>query len=207
VMKPEYKGKVVMVGGMLGNIQVWARVVTGTDTPTLITPAQLKETIDFMIKIKKEQARTVAASYGELVDLMARGEAVISTLGWEPVVKWAAKKGAKVAYVYPKEGTGGFLDCYVMPRNAPNRDVNLKLIDNALSLAGQKLIAEKMGQAIVNVAAIAALDAEERALYPYDNMAAMTKVAQFYPMPPLEPDGVHATFRDMLKEWDRFKRE
>jgi hypothetical protein len=85
--------------------------------------------------------------------------------------------------------------------------VNLKLIDNALSLAGQKLIAEKMGQAIVNVAAIAALDAEERALYPYDNMAAMTKVAQFYPMPPLEPDGVHATFRDMLKEWDRFKRE
>jgi spermidine/putrescine-binding protein len=207
VMKPQYKGKVVMVGGMIGNIQVWARVVTGTDTPTLITPAQLKETIDFMIKIKKEQARTVAASYGEMVDIMARGEAVISTLGWEPVVKWAAKKGAKVAYVYPKEGTCGFLDCYVLPKNAPNRDLDLKLIDNALSLAGQQLIVDKLGQAIVNTAAIAALSAEDRALYPYDNIAAMAKIARFYPMPPLEPDGVHVTFRDMLKEWDRFKRE
>jgi len=207
VMKPQYKGKVVMVGGMMGNIQVWARVVTGTDTPTLITHAQLKETVDFMIKIKKEQARTVAASYGELVDLMARGEAVISTLGWEPVVKWAAKKGARVAYVYPKEGTCGFLDCYVLPKNAPNRDLDLKLIDNALSVAGQQLIVEKLGQAIVNTAAIAALNAEDRALYPYDNITSMSKIAQFYPMPPLEPDGVHATFRDMLKEWDRFKRE
>jgi len=63
--------KTVYVGG---NIQIWARVVTGAETSTLLTPAQLKETIDFLIKVKKEHARTVAANFGEMVDIMARGQ-------------------------------------------------------------------------------------------------------------------------------------
>jgi len=206
VMKPEYKGKVVMVGGMVGVLQIWARVATGTDTPTMITPAELKETIDLLIKIKKEHARTVATSWGEMADVMARGEAVIATCGWEPVVLWVAKKGAKLAAVYPKEGTTGFIDTYVLPKGAPNPDLAVKLIDNALSVAGQKLIADKMGQGIINLDAIAELTPEQRLVYPYDNMETMTKTARFYPMPPLEPDGKHATYGDMVKEWDRFKR-
>jgi putative spermidine/putrescine transport system substrate-binding protein/spermidine/putrescine transport system substrate-binding protein len=159
-----------------------------------------------MIKIKKEHARTYTASYGEMADVLARGEAVISTMGWEPIVKWVAKKGAKVAMVYPKEGTTGFIDTYILPKNSPNREMNLKLINNVLSVGAQKILVEKLGQAIVNLDAIAELTPEERSIYPYDKMDTISKIARFYPMPPLEPDGTNVTYSDMVKEWERFKK-
>ena len=157
VIKPEHKGKVVMGGSLLGNISIWAKVVTGAPVATHLTAAQLKETIDFLIKVKKEHARTVAASFGEMTDILARGDAVISTIGWEPVVQWVKKKGATLAMVYPKEGTTGFIDTYVVPRKAPNYELNLRLINHALSAEAQAEFAREMGQGIVNVDAIAAL--------------------------------------------------
>jgi spermidine/putrescine-binding protein len=206
VMRPEYKRKVVMTGSHVGNTQVWGKVVTGAEVPSWMTPAQLKETIDFLIKLKKEQALTYTDSYGEMADIFARGEAVISTMGWEPVAGWAKKKGVEVAYVYPKEGTTGFVDTYVVPKNAPNPDAAHQLINNALSEAAQTFVAVEFGQGIVSQAAIAKLSDEARKAYPYDDMASLAQRAKFYPFPPLEDDGVHATYDMIIKEWERFLR-
>ena len=53
--------------------------------------------------------------------------------------------------------------------------------------------------------AIEALDDASRALYPYDDPVGMNDTMTFYTFPPLESDGVHATFDDWIKEWERFK--
>ena len=37
----------------------------------------------------------------DILELVARGDAVISTLGWEPMAQWAAAKGATLALSYP----------------------------------------------------------------------------------------------------------
>ena len=206
VLKREYKGKVVMVGSHMGNIMVWGKVVTGAEIPSWMTPAQLTETIDFLIMIKKEHARAYATSFGEMADILARGDAVISTLGWEPVAKWAAEKGAKVAMTYPVEGTTGFLDTYIVPKDAPNYDQALAAIDNALSVQAQLGIASELGQGIVNQDAVDQLAEAERAAYPYDDLVNLADRAKFYPFPPIEDDGVHATYQMILDEWERFKR-
>ena len=114
VLKPEYKGKVSMLDN-LNNIQLAARVVTDAKVPTRLTHQQLKDAVDFLIKVKG-QTRVLATSYGDMADALARGEAVITFNGWEVVVKKAADKGKKVAYTYPKEGTFGWMDGLLLHR-------------------------------------------------------------------------------------------
>ena len=206
VMRPEYTGKVVMTGSHVGNTQVWGKVVTGAEVPSWMTPAQLKETIDFLIKLKREQALTYTDSYGEMADILARGEAVISTMGWEPVANWAKDKGAVVEYVYPKEGTTGFVDTYVVPKDAPHPAEAHKLINNGLSVAAQVFVGNEFGQGIVNVEAIGQLNEGARGAYPYDDMENLAQRAKFYPFPPTEDDGVHATYDMIIQEWERFLR-
>jgi spermidine/putrescine-binding protein len=195
-----------MTGSHVGNTQVWGKVVTGAEIPSWMTPDQLKQTIDFLIKVKKEQALTYTDSYGEMADIFARGEAVISTMGWEPVAGWAKKKGVEVAYVYPKEGTTGFVDTYVIPKNAPNPEPAHALIDNALSAPAQVFVGNEFGQGIVNTEAVSKLNDDAKKAYPYDDMASLQERAKFYPFPPLEDDGTHATYDMIIKEWERFLR-
>ena len=60
-------------------------------------------------------------------------------------------------------------------------------------------------QAIVNSDAVAALPADIRALYPYDDIANYGKKASFFGFPPVEPEGDLTTFSDWLKAYERFK--
>ncbi len=99
-MKPEFTGKVGMMDDPLGNMMIGALVATGTQTPTKINAAQLEQTIDFLIELKK-QSRVVAASWGDLSDAIARGDVAITFNGWETMVKFCADKGKVVKYAYP----------------------------------------------------------------------------------------------------------
>lgn len=205
VMKPEYKGKVLMCGDVIAMMATWAPVVIGQRPGTVVTPAQLKETIDFYIDMKRNQARVFTENWGEIADIFARGEAVISTCGWEPISLWAAEKGADVRYVFPKEGTMAFMDTYVIPKNAPNLDVAYGLVNQVISVEAQLKLAKDLGQAIVNGAAVPLLDEDNRKTYSYDELEKLAdKGVGFVPFPPLEPDGIHATYDDMLEEWERF---
>ena len=96
-----------MVDDMTGLLATWAPIVTGTKTPTRITMDELKKTIDFLINIKKNHARTFSASYGEAVDLFARGEVVTSVIGWDAMVGFAAAKNKVLDFVMPEEGRHG----------------------------------------------------------------------------------------------------
>src|SRR5262245_40804765 len=120
VLKPEYKGKVSMLDN-LNNIQLAARVVTDAKVPTRLSHQQLKDAVDFLIKVKA-QTRVLATSYGDMADALARGEAVITFNGWEVVVKKAADKGKKAAYTYPKEGAFGWMECDCIVRGTQSND-------------------------------------------------------------------------------------
>ena len=84
VMKPEYTGKVVMTDDALGHYLIWNQV-TGADDPTQVTQEQLDKTTDLLIQIKTEQARAFSPNMGDMADILARGEAWLSTIGWEAV--------------------------------------------------------------------------------------------------------------------------
>ena len=205
LFNPEYQGKVGMMDDPLGNIMLAARISTDAESATFLTMEQLTTAIDFLIKVKTETARLVALSWGELADALARGDVVITFSGWEAMKKFAAEKGAVIEYTYPKEGTYAWLDNYCIATDAPHEEAAYQMCNQIISVPSQVLIGNEFIQGIVNQKAIDELDPEARSLYPYDDPAGFEAKATFYSFPPLESDGVHATFDEWMSDYERFK--
>ena len=205
LFRPEYEGKVGLMDDPLGNIMLAARIVTDAESATFLTRAQLREAVDYVIRLKEKQLRLVAVSWGELSDALSRGDVTITFGGWEAMKKFAADAGAHIEYTFPEEGTFAWLDCYCVARDAPNREVDHALCNQIIGVEAQLEIGSEFVQGIVNSVAIERLAPESRALYPYDDPVGFAEKATFYTFPPLEDDGTHATFDDWIKEWERFK--
>jgi spermidine/putrescine-binding protein len=203
-LKDEYKGKVALVDDATGLIATWAPIVTGTKTATRITMDELKKTIDFLIEIKKNHARTFSTSYGEAVDLFARGEVVISAIGWDAMVGFAAAKNKVLDFAIPDEGAMVFMDTVAIPKGAPHRELAYKAINQCISAAGQKQIADALTQGIVSKATVPSVDDKNRAIYQYDNLPKLFEKAKFYPFWPLEAEGDFVTHEQSQEEYQRF---
>jgi len=205
LMKPEYKGKVGMMDDPIGNMMLAAILTSNPAEATLLTPEQLKQAVDYLIELKKEQVRIVAVSWGEMGDALSRGDIVITFSGWETIKKFCADAGKTVEYTYPQEGTFAWLDNYCIAKDAPNREVDHALANQIIGVGAQVHIGDELIQGIVNQKAVEALKPERRALYPYDDIEGFGEKAKFYAFPPFEPDGTHATWSDWQAEYERFK--
>jgi spermidine/putrescine transport system substrate-binding protein len=203
VLKPEYKGKVVMVDDTLGQIMVWGKVL-GYDPPVELTPEQLDDVINYLIEIKKKHARTFASSWGDMADIMARGDAWISTGGWEAIKNFAADKGGQVNYTHPQEGDFAWTDSWCIPKDAPNQDTAYAWIDWILGGVAQAQIDKDLSGGAVTQAAIDKLDPETKAIFPYDNLDPVFAKAPNYAMPPRDP-GDLTTLDDWNKAWERLR--
>ena len=205
IFKPEYKGKVGMMDDPIGNQMLAAILATDAEVPTMLTADQLDQATEFLIKLKKDAVRQLAVSWGELANALARSEVVITFSGGEFLKKFAADAGKQIEFTYPKEGTFAWLDSYCIAKGAPNIEAAHKCANQALDVEGQVAFGEKTFQAIVVREAIDQLQPSTRSLYPYDNLAEFEQKAKFFPMPPLEPDGTHASYSDWQAAYQRFK--
>lgn len=206
ILKPEYQGKVAMVDDPLGNLLIWGTVVTGKPMGTILTKEEMMQVIDKLIEIKTRQARAFFASYGDMADAFARNEVVVSAIGWEAVAVWAQAKGKTIKYTIPKEGTGMFMDCLCIPKDAPNLELSYKMINHVISAAPQKQFAEEQSAGITNLDTVPMLSAELAASYNYADIDGFMQKARLQPVPPTESDGSVATYDDFLTEYQRLSK-
>lgn len=206
IKKPEYKGKVAMVDDPLGNLLVWGTVVTGKPMGTLLTREELAKVIDEMIDIKKNHARAFFATYGDMADAFARNEVAVSAIGWEAVAVWAKGKGKEIKYVIPKEGTGMFMDCLCIPKDAPHQDLSYKMINHVISPEPQKVFATEQSAGITNLKAVPLLPPDLVQSYNYGDIDGFMTKARLQPVPPSEFDGTTATYDDFLTEYARLQK-
>lgn len=204
VLKPEYKGKVVMIDDTLGSIMVWAKVL-GHDPPVELTKEQLDEVIDYLIEIKKKQARAFASSWGDMADIMARGDAWISTGGWEAIKNFAAAKGGQVNYTHPKEGDFAWTDSWCIPKDAPNKATAYAWINWILDPDQQALADKNLSGGAVTKAALAKLDPKTKGIFPYGNLESVFQKAPNYPMPPRDESSGFTTLDDWNKAWEHLR--
>jgi spermidine/putrescine-binding protein len=203
IMKPEYTGKVAMVDDPLGNLLIWGTAVTGKPMGTILTKEEMTKVIDQLIEIKTKQARAWFATYGDMADAFARNEVVVSAIGWEAVAVWAGQKGKTIAYTIPKEGTGMFMDCLCIPKDAPHQDLSYKMINHIVSVAPQVQFATEQSAGITNLKAVPELPEELRTSYNYDDLESFMTKARLQPVPPTEAEGDIATYDDFLEEYQR----
>jgi spermidine/putrescine transport system substrate-binding protein len=205
VMKPEYTGKVVMTDDALGHYLIWNQV-TGAKDPTQVTQEELDKTTDLLIEIKTKQARAFSPNMGDMADIMARGEAWLSTIGWEAIPNFPVAAEADLRYTHPAPGDFTFVDSYCIPKDAPNLDTAYAFIDWMLSPEAQAIAMDDMDSATVNEKAIAILNEETRSIFPYDNLEEIFAVAPVWGFPPLEDqgDGI-VTYNTWLEAWERVR--
>jgi len=206
ILKPEYQGKVAMVDDPLGNLLIWGTVVTGKPMGTILTKEEMVQVIDQLIEIKTKHARAFFPSYGDMADAFARNEVVVSAIGWEAVAVWAQAKGKTIKYTIPKEGTGMFMDCLCIPKDAPNLELSYKMINHVISAAPQKQFAEEQSAGITNLDTVPMLSADLAASYNYADIDGFMQKARLQPVPPTESDGSVATYDDFLNEYQRLSK-
>lgn len=201
MLKEEYKGKIAITNDYPGNFFAWGRVA-GVENPNRMTYKELDTVVDLLITLKKNHLRTIASSYGELINLLATEE-VVMCQGWEPVSVWVGDD-VDIRPAYPKEKSMGFIEGYSIGKGSSNIDAAHAAINNGLSLEGQLAGAEANTMPVVNIDAMPQVSDGNRALYDYDNIENYFTVrATTVPMYPLESDGVHASWDDYQEAWER----
>lgn len=201
MLKPEYKGKCAITSDYVGNLFAWARVA-GVEQPNRMTKAELTKTTNLLIDLKRNHLRTIAPSYGDLVQLLASKEVVISQ-GWEPVSTWVGK-GANIKVAYPEEKSMGFIEGYAIGKGAAHIEEAHRFINNALSEKGQLAGATANSMPVVTDEAMKATDAANKAMYDYDHLDDyLTKKTMIVPMYPLEPKDDLAVWDDYQEAWEK----
>ena len=206
ILKPEHKGKVAMVDDPLGNLLIWGTVVTGKPMGTILTKEEMVQVIDKLIEIKTKHARAFFASYGDMSDAFARNEVTVSAIGWEAVAVWTQAKGKTIKYTIPKEGTGMFMDCLCIPKDAPHMDLSYKMINHIISPEPQKQFATEQSAGITNLDTVPMLPKELAESYNYADIDGFMQKARLQPVPPTESDGSVATYDDFLTEYQRLSK-
>jgi len=206
IMKPEYQGKVAMVDDPLGNLLIWGTVVTGKPMGTILTKDEMVAVIDQLIEIKTKHARAFFPTYGDMSEAFARNEVAVSAIGWEAVAVWTQAKGKTIKYTIPKEGTGMFMDCLCIPKDAPHVELSYKMINHVLSPAPQLQFATEQSAGITNLDTVPMLPADLAASYNYADIEGFMRKARLQPVPPTESDGSVATYDDFLTEYQRLSK-
>jgi len=201
MLKDEYKGKCAITSDYPGNIFAWARVA-GAEQPSHMTYEELEKTVELLIDLKKNHLRTIASSYGDLINLLANKEIVICQ-GWEPVSVWVGED-VNIKAVYPTEKCMGFIEGYAIGRGSPNVDAAHAIINHALSVEAQLVGADWNSMPVVNQEAMKQVGELNQALYRYDDLDAyFTEKTLVMPMYPLEADGTHPTWDEYQEAWER----
>jgi spermidine/putrescine-binding protein len=201
----KYKGKLAIVEDPGANILV-AATVLGIPTDTM-TKAQLGEVKKFLLALKAN-AKTIAASYGDLSNLLISGEVVADFVGWAALDVWASNEGVQVTSVLPTDGVVISIDAYAMAKTVDNRDAALAWLNLMLTDEVQLAVANELLTATVcPETAKLITDPNVKKLYDYDNFNAFIEKYPLHLFPPTEGTGDQVTFADWMKTWEEVKAE
>ena len=200
----KYKGKLMTLDDVYGNIVIMSRALFGPDNASEISQSQLDDVVKVWKEIKPNIV-TIAPSFGDAADVMARGDAPGMIQGWRFMEQLLKKKDIKVAAHMPEEGSYAWTDTLAIPKEAPNQEAAYAFLDTMTSANGDAIIGAATGSGVTNEEARANLPADQKELYPYDSISDFfASDAGFYALP-LEPDGDYVSYEAWTKAWEEIK--
>lgn len=199
----KYQGRLVTLDDP-ANLWVFARAMFKTSDFSTLTKAQVEEVTKAYMPIKKNLV-TISPSYGDIVDILGRGDAHASVLGWRYVEVQLKRKGFEAGSHVPDDGTFLWCDSYCIASEAPHLAATYAFIDHMLSPEANAIIAAGTGSGVVNAGSIEFLPDEQKSLYPYDRLHEFLSKNTFYIAPQIEAEGEIATMRDWAEAWERIK--
>lgn len=199
-----FKGRIAMIDDPVSTVQTGALAV-GVKEPGRMTKDQLAETKDFLMQVKAN-ARTVAAGYGDIADLLAAGDVWCSFQGWNAVQAYAADKGAKVLTGYPKEKAVGFVDTFGIPSESDNARSGVAFIDEMIGKKMQAYVGNDLVSGVVRLDVVPQIKGLGAEVFDYDNFDEIfDSKLNFALDAPIEPEGDIATHEEWVTAWEDVK--
>jgi spermidine/putrescine transport system substrate-binding protein len=195
--KPEFTNKVSMPTIAENMYNCWGPVL-GYD-PAEMSQAELQKVTDFLIKLKRDQARVFTGNIDAEAQALVRGDIVaIAGAEWTMVATIAKQNGSDtVKYVLPEHGAISWTDTWAIPKGGPNRETAYAWIDYMVG-PGNAKAAKNLSEAPVNREAIAAVkDPSTKALF--------TSEVQSKALPVVIPSGQNGSvhWQDWTEAWKR----
>lgn len=201
----KYRGQLVCLDDPYSVLWLFSSSL-GHPDPARITQKQLDEVLKLANAVKKNIV--LIGSFGDMTDILVRGDASMAFAAWELMVEMAAAKNVTL-----KSGLTtvdkGFLwsDAYSIPKNAPNRDAAYAFIDAMLAPAANAILAVNTGSGAANAEAVPLIPAEKRSQYDYALVAGnpATSPMSLSVLPPLEPEGDIVGISAWRNAWQEFR--
>jgi len=210
---PKFKDQVAMVNDPLGAFTLTCHIL-GKD-PAELPKGEYGEIRDYLTRMVG-QAKSVFPGFTEMTKALVDGEAVVCYQGWAYQNYLAAQAGKQtVKTKTPEEGAFSFCDLYAIPSTTDNADTVHAWINEALDPVRNARIAEYLVAAVTVEASVDEINADTKALYPYDDLelgdttgerlSRLFELAPFYGNPPIESDEF-VTFSEMQEGWEEIKQ-
>lgn len=203
---PKFKGKLTTLDDAYSNIWLFSKSL-GNPDPARITKAQLDQVLDALLAFKKNVV-SLSASFGDMTDLLVRGDAAIAINGWAAMTGMAKPKGVTLkAGVPSKDGTYYWSDAYYITSEAPNVDAAYAYINHMTEAKQNAAIATLLLSGCTNEQALPLMDESVSGLYDF---GAVKQPSADGPLgqgilPPLEPDGDITGVAEWQAAWQEFK--
>ncbi|RYE10567.1 MAG: extracellular solute-binding protein [Hyphomicrobiales bacterium] len=204
---PKFKGELVLLDDPFGNICLFAKS-TGAQGLGRLTQAELDKALEALISIKPNIV-TLGTGFGDMADVIIRGDASIGIGGWAYQLVIAKEKGVTLVAGSPKiDDTLFWSDAYAIAVDAPNIDNAYAFIDYVTSAESNAALATELGSGCTVEAAYDLLTADAQVLYNYDDVrqpGGGILGTQASLLPPQEADGDIVGVSAWIEAWQTFK--
>jgi spermidine/putrescine-binding protein len=201
--EPEFEGIVAMWDDGFGHIVVMAKTL-GFPEPNRLTSEQLDQVVEALTSIRNN-SRVVAPSLGDLADVLARGEAAVTTQSWQGVATFIREAGQPAEWTVPEEGTWGWNDHYCVPKGASNVEGAYQFINTMIAPEANAIITNSFFSGTPVEASVPLLTAEVAGIFDYTDITGELDALGFYSLPPLEREGDIQSLDDWNAAWSRIK--
>jgi spermidine/putrescine-binding protein len=202
--EPRFKGRIAMIDDPVSTVQTGA-LALGIREPHKMTRDQLEQVKEFLLRIKAN-ARTVAAGYADIGDLIVQGDVWASFQGWNAVEIFASGKDGTVKTAYPDEGTVGFVDTFLVPKDSDNKRTGIAFIDQMLSEEMQVYVGTDLASGLVRTSAAGKVKGVGAEVFDYDNLKELFETKFVFALDaPIESEGDVASHEDWVTTWEDVK--
>jgi len=203
-LQPALKNKFAIADDLLGMILMSAQALGIANPRGLFTTKELNQIVAFLTKMK-QNARTIASGFGDIVNLYASGEIVANISGFPGMQVLVAQKGINsVRSALPEEGSLSYCDTYFIPAGGNDTDSVYAFINECLTPPMQAQEAGYLQAGVTTVKGAAAVSAPNRIYVPYNDVQSLFVKAPLFGLP-FNPPAGYASFTDWNNAWESVK--
>jgi len=173
--------------------------------PNMITREQLNQIIKAARPVMKNVV-SIASGFSDAADLLIRGEASLSPIGWEAMLVQGQKAGAALVKGYFIDFGVAYCDNYAIPKASTNVDTAHAYINEVISARVNSAVATALQSGAVTRPAYNDLSTAEQKLYDYSIVdSSHPPVPIVISTPPQTPPKGIMGNTDWVKAWDGLK--